>query len=83
MPKKFDQDAKDRVVRLVEGRVFAGNLSLQKACQVFALSLGVSWHAARQWVQRCRREGRVHRLEEDVNCPGFCSYSLLRGLRHG
>ena len=28
--------------------------------------LGVSWHTARQWVQRSRREGRVHRLEEDV-----------------
>lgn len=32
MPKKFDQDAKDRVVRLVEDRVLAENLSLQKAC---------------------------------------------------
>lgn len=28
--------------------------------------LGVFWHTARQWVQRSRREGRVHRLEEDV-----------------
>ncbi|WP_028822151.1 hypothetical protein [Propionimicrobium lymphophilum] len=66
MLERFDQDAKDRVVRLVEDRVLAENLSLQKACQVVALRLGVSWHAARQWVQRCRREGRVHRLEEDV-----------------
>ena len=33
---------------------------------MFALRLGVSWRAARQWVQRCRCEGRVHRLEEDV-----------------
>lgn len=32
MPKIFDQDAKDRVVRLVEDRVLAENLSLQKAC---------------------------------------------------
>lgn len=66
MPKKFDQDAKDRVVRLVEDRVLAENLSLQKACQVVAPRLGISWHIARQWVQRSRREGRVHRLEEDV-----------------
>lgn len=32
MPKIFGQDAKDRVVRLVEDRVLAENLSLQKAC---------------------------------------------------
>lgn len=32
MPKIFDQDAKDCVVRLVEDRVLAENLSLQKAC---------------------------------------------------
>ena len=48
MPKKFDQDAKDRVVRLVEDRVLAENLSLQKACQVVAPRLGVSWNTARQ-----------------------------------
>ena len=66
MPKKFDQDAKDRVVRLVEDRVLAENLSLQKACSVVAPRLGVSWHTARQRVQCSRREGRVHRLEEDV-----------------
>ena len=66
MPKKFDQDAKDRVVRLVEDRVLAGNLSLREACQVVAPRLGVSWHTARQWVQHSRREGSVHRLEEDV-----------------
>lgn len=50
MPKKFDQDAKDRVVRLVEDRVLAENVSLQKARQVVASRLGVSWHTARQWV---------------------------------
>lgn len=66
MPKNFDQDAKDRVVRFVEDRVLAENLSLREACQVVVLRLGVSWHTARQWVQRSRREGRVHRLEEDV-----------------
>ena len=28
MPKKFDQDAKDRVVRLVEDRILAENSSM-------------------------------------------------------
>ena len=28
MPKKFDQDAKDRVVRLVEDRILTENLSM-------------------------------------------------------
>ena len=39
---------------------------MQKTCRLVAPRLGVSWHTARQWVQRSRREGRVHRLEEDV-----------------
>ena len=29
MPRKFDQDAKDRVVRLVEDRILAENMSMQ------------------------------------------------------
>lgn len=67
MPKKFDQDAKDRVVRLVEDRILAEGLSLQQACQVVAPKLGVSWHTARQWTQAARREGRVvERLPEDL-----------------
>ncbi|HAT1354901.1 TPA: transposase, partial [Corynebacterium striatum] len=44
MPKKFDQDAKDRVVRLVEDRILAENMSMQAACQAVAPKLGVSWH---------------------------------------
>lgn len=51
MPKKFDQVAKDRVVRLVEDRILAENLSMPQACQEVALKLGVSWHTARQWTQ--------------------------------
>ena len=51
MPKKFDQDAKDRVVRLVEDRILAENLSMQNACKIVAPKLGVSWHTARQWTQ--------------------------------
>ena len=59
MPKKFGQDAKDRVVRLVEDRILAENLSMYAACQAVAPKLGVSWHTARQWTQAARRESRV------------------------
>ncbi|UQV54262.1 hypothetical protein L2D23_00580 [Corynebacterium pseudodiphtheriticum] len=40
MPKKFDQDAKDRVVRLVEDRIVAENMSMRPACQAVAPKLG-------------------------------------------
>lgn len=63
MPKKFDQDAKDRVVRLVEDRILAENISTQEACKIVAPKLGVSWHTARQWTQAARREGRVVELK--------------------
>ena len=59
MPKKFGQDAKDRVVRLVEDRILAENLSMYAACQAVAPKLDVSWHTARQWTQPARRESRV------------------------
>ena len=42
MPKKFDQDAKDRVVCLVEDRIVAENMSMHPACQAVAPKLGVS-----------------------------------------
>ncbi len=51
MPKKFDREAKDRVIRLVEYRVLAENMSIQAACQVVAPKLDVFWYTARQWVQ--------------------------------
>ncbi|AZR02731.1 hypothetical protein EB775_05070 [Trueperella pyogenes] len=44
---KFDQETKDRVVRLVEDRILAEGLSMQAACQVVAQKLGISWHTAR------------------------------------
>ncbi len=66
MPKKFDQGAKDRVVRLIEDRILAENLSLQAACQAVAPKLGVSWHTARLWVQKARRDGDITRAEEDI-----------------
>ena len=49
MPRKFDQDTKDRVVRLVEDRILAENMSMQAARQAVTPKLGVSWHTARQW----------------------------------
>ena len=36
MPRKFDQDAKDRPVRLVEDRILAENISAQAACKIVA-----------------------------------------------
>lgn len=60
MAKEFDQEAKDRVVRLVEDRILAENLSMQAACQAVAPKLGLSWHTARQWVQQARRDGGYH-----------------------
>ena len=79
MPKKFDQDAKDRVVRLVEDRIVAENMSMQAACQAVAPKLGVSWHTARQWAQAARREGRVtNPLPEDL----VAEVSKLRRENH-
>ncbi|WP_210386307.1 transposase [Corynebacterium sp. HMSC077B05] len=67
MPRKFDQDAKDRVVRLVEDHILAENMSMQAACQAVAPKLGVSWHTARQWTQAARRGGRVvESMPEDL-----------------
>lgn len=67
MPRKFDQEAKDRVVRLVEDRILAESISTQEACKIVALKLGVSWHTARQWTRAARRERRVtERLPEDL-----------------
>ncbi|WP_234914115.1 hypothetical protein [Corynebacterium belfantii] len=45
---KFDQETKDRVIRLVEDRILAENISMQEACKIMAPKLGVSWHTARQ-----------------------------------
>ena len=66
MPKKFDQDAKDRVVRLVEDLIVAENMSTQAACQLVAPKLGGARHTARLWVQQARWDGDVTRAEEDV-----------------
>lgn len=64
---KFDQEAKDRVVCLVEDRIFAEGFSMRQACQVVAPKLGISWHTARPWIQKARREGHVlQHLPDDL-----------------
>ena len=65
MPKKFDQEAKDHVVRLVVDRILAENLSMQQACQEVAPKLGVSWHTARQWTQQARRDGLTREYQSE------------------
>ena len=62
------------MVRLVEDRILAENLSLHAACQAVAPKLGVSWHSARQWVQQAGRGGGVTRAEEDI----IAEYARLR-----
>ena len=60
MPKKFDQDAKDRVVRLVEDRIVAENMSMHPACQAVAPKLG-GVHGTRlvNGLKPARRSGTI------------------------
>lgn len=44
MPQKFDLDTKDLVVRLMEDRILAENVSNQEACKIAAPKLGLSWY---------------------------------------
>ena len=67
------------MVRLVEDRILAENMSMQSACQAVAPKLGVSWHTAKQWTQAVRREGRVvERMPEDMQAE----ISRLRRKNH-
>lgn len=63
---KFDQEAKDQVVRFVEDRILAEDLSMQAACQAVAPKLGLSWRTARHWVQQARWDGVITGVEEDA-----------------
>jgi len=60
MPRKFDQDAKDRVVRLVEDRILAENMSMHPACQAVAPKLG-GFHGTRlvNGLKPARRAGNT------------------------
>ncbi|MHC9803894.1 hypothetical protein [Corynebacterium diphtheriae] len=66
--RKFDQEAKDRVVRLVEDRILAENISMQVACKIVAPKLGVSWHTARKWTQA----RSTRRACCEINARGPC-----------
>lgn len=76
MPKKFDQEARGRVVGLVEDRFLAGGVSISTACQIVAPKLGVSWHTARQWLQQARKTGQVRQAADEV--PEFDVELILR-----
>jgi len=53
------------MLRLVEDRILAENLSMQQACQAVAPKLDVSWHTARQWTQQARRNGQTHQHQPE------------------
>lgn len=38
MPKNFDQEAKARIIRLIEDRILAENILAQEACKIVAHS---------------------------------------------
>ena len=59
MPRKFDQDAKDRVVRLVEDRILAENMSMQAACQAVAPKLGSRGTQLVNGLKPARRAGNI------------------------
>ena len=48
-----------RVVRLVEDRILAENMSMQAACQVSSPKAGGFMAPARQWTQQARRAGNI------------------------
>lgn len=59
MPRKFDQDAKDRLVRLVEDRIVAENMSMQAACQAVAAKLGFHGTRLVYGLKSARRAGNT------------------------
>ena len=59
MSRKFDQDAKDRVVRLVEDRILAENMSMQAACQEVAPKLGSRGTQLVNGLKPARRSGNI------------------------
>lgn len=59
MPKKFDQDAKDRVVRLVEDRILEENMSMHPAYQAVAPKLGFHGTRLVNGLWQARRSGTI------------------------
>ncbi|QRV01917.1 hypothetical protein JTE88_07510 [Arcanobacterium phocisimile] len=67
MPKKFDQDAKDRVVRLIVDRILSEGLTIQAACQAIAPKLGVSWQSV-LLSARARRDSEFVGIMRGYSC---------------
>ncbi|MER0082510.1 transposase [Corynebacterium sp. KPL2861] len=67
MPRKFDQDVKDCVVRLVEDRIVAENMSMRPACQAVAPKLGFHGTRLVNGLEPARCVGNIPELvPEDV-----------------
>lgn len=66
MARKFDQEFKDRVVRLVDSRVHADGVSIAEACRQVAPKVGISYHTAQMWHKQARRDGEIRQTEEDL-----------------
>ena len=82
MPKKFEQDVNDRVVRLVEDHILTENMSMQEACKIVAPKSDISRHTSRQWAQAARREGLVNDpLPEDFVAELAKLHRGSQGLR--
>lgn len=83
MPKKFDQDAKSCIARLVGNRILTEDLSMQSACQAAVPKLGILWRTARQWTQAAHRERRLlpECLPEDLVAENARLRRKVRELR--
>ena len=70
------------MVRLVEDRILAENMSMRAACQAIAPKVGVSWRMVRQWTQRARRAGEISEpMPEDLVAENARSRRENHGLR--
>lgn len=77
--KRFDQDAKNRAVQLVEDRILTENLSIQQACKIVSLKLGIFWNTASQWTPEVRCNDRV--VEGKGSSPRIMRKPKCLGLR--
>ena len=82
MPRKFDPDAKNRVVRLVEDRILAENMSMQAACQAVAPKLGFHGTRLVNGIKFARRAGTIPRpVSEDLAAGNARLRRENQGLR--
>lgn len=59
MPKKSDQETKDRVMHPAEERIASDGCAIEAACKEIAPKLSVLWHSARRWLGQARKAGVV------------------------